>query len=71
MHLVQSSNIEAIGHDADSKILTVRFRNGSTYAYQNVESDIFLKILDAPSVGSAFHSLIKVNMDRHPYTRVQ
>lgn len=68
---VQSSNINAIGHDAETKTLTVRFHNGTEYAYRNVEADTFVKILAAPSVGSAFHTLVKSKPDEFPYTRVQ
>ena len=63
--------VGTIGHDAETKTLTVRFHNGTEYAYRNVEADIFVKILAAPSVGSAFHALVKSKPDEFPYRRVQ
>lgn len=59
MHPVKSSNIEAIGHDADSKTLHVRFKSGGLYAYHGVTAEQFTALQSAPSVGKHIHAHIK------------
>ena len=65
---VVSSNIEAIGHS--DATLTVQFKGGACYTYANVSEEIFKSILEAESIGSAFHAKIKARPELHPFTRV-
>ena len=56
---VDSSNIESIGYDAASKILEVEFRNGSIYQYKGISQEIYNELMEADSVGSFLHRIIK------------
>ena len=59
MTFVDSSNIEAIGYDDDSRELHVRFLTGETYLYSEVPREVFDAMLDAPSKGSFLNRQIK------------
>ena len=62
MHYVDSSNIEAIGYEADSQELHVRFlKSGETYVYYNVEEWLFQEFLQAGSKGVYFNLNVKNN----------
>lgn len=64
MILVDSSNIEAIGYDADSQELHVRFvKSGETYAYYSVEDWVFQEFLQADSKGVFLNARIKPNYE--------
>ena len=72
---VESSQMEAIGHDPDTNTLAIRFkgyggRPGSLYHYQNVTADDFAAFQSAESKGSHFIRNIKPATDRHPYSRI-
>ena len=54
---VQSSNLAALGYDANG--LFVAFRNGSTYRYPSVPREVYEGALEAPSVGSWFAGAIR------------
>ena len=64
---VASSNISAVGYDADTSTLYVRFTNGSEYAYDDVPQDEFDNLVNASSVGSALNENIK---GQYKYRRV-
>jgi len=51
---VSSSSIDAIGHDADSNTLQVRFASGQTYEYSGVTPEEHEALRTAPSVGAHF-----------------
>lgn len=79
LHPVQSSQIEAIGHDPATNTLAIRFKsrakgngvvNGSTYHYSNVTKDDYMKLRTAESVGSHFHKHIKPHPTRYPFTKI-
>lgn len=55
---VRSSNVVAIGHDAASKTLRVKFQSG-TYDYAGVESAMYSECMRAKSIGSFIASQIK------------
>lgn len=60
MHYVDSSNVEAIGWDAESQELHVLFvAGGGLYVYQEVPDYVFEGFLNAPSKGSYLHREIK------------
>jgi len=67
MHPVSSSNIAAIGYDAENQTVYVQFLNGSTYAYKGVPEHEFESLRTAPSVGSYLNRNYK---NVYPYERV-
>ncbi|MGW4928262.1 KTSC domain-containing protein [Agromyces sp. NPDC004153] len=67
MELVQSSNVEAIGYDADSSELWVQYWGGKTYIYDNVPDSTYHELIGASSIGSYMNRQIKPNYQfRHP-----
>ena len=70
MKAVDSSNLVAIGYDAEDKRFRVTFRSGATYDYLNVEPETHAALIGADSVGSAFHRLIRTHPETYPYLRV-
>lgn len=66
MQPVSSSNIAAIGYDAESQMVYVQFLNGSTYAYKGVPEHEFVNLRIAPSVGSYLNRNFK---NIYPYER--
>ncbi|MCC7009587.1 MAG: KTSC domain-containing protein [Acidobacteria bacterium] len=62
---VVSTSIEAIGYDADSQELFVRFLSGNTYRYHGVPPSVAAAFLAAPSKGSYFNREIK---PAYPFT---
>jgi len=67
MQQVSSSNIFAVGYDADSQTAYVQFLNGSTYAYKGVPEHEFENLRTASSVGSYLNRNYK---NVYPYERV-
>lgn len=59
MHLVDSSNVSAIGYDEDSQTLQVEFNSGATYQYFDVPQQVFEGMLDAGSVGQYLNQHVK------------
>jgi hypothetical protein len=69
MHEVESTSIEAIGYDRQAHELYVRFReSGGTYAYWEVEENVFEEFLGAASKGNYFNREIK---GEYSYGRVK
>jgi len=56
---VESSNVESIGYDEDSKTLIVEFKSGSTYSYNGVPSIVYKKMLESESKGKFLNNNIK------------
>lgn len=54
-----STHIARIKYDADTAVLTVEFRSGTTYHYEDVEYEVVNKFIEAPSAGKYFNSEIK------------
>lgn len=67
MRPVSSSNIAAVGYDADSQSVYVQFLNGSTYVYKGVSEHEFENLRTAHSVGSYLNRSYK---NVYPYERV-
>lgn len=65
---VNSSQIAAIGYDAEAQKLQIEFNNGWVYVYDQVAADVFESMKQAPSVGQFFYRNIK---GRYSYYRVQ
>ena len=51
---VRSSNIAAIGYDAEQQVLQVEFANGGVYRYMDVPQGVVDDLLSAPSIGRFF-----------------
>lgn len=56
---VSSSNVAAVGYDASTNTLGVRFLNGSEYHYIGVPQEVFEELKSAPSVGRYFDQHVK------------
>lgn len=61
MQYVTSSNVEAVGYDPTLRELHVRFLNGGTYIYYEVEEFQFLDMTSGISVGTYLNQIIKPN----------
>ena len=51
MHYVESSNLEAVGYDAEQAILVIRFKDGSTYEYYDVPQFEYDNLMASDSKG--------------------
>ena len=75
---VASSQIHAIGHDAETNTLAIRFTRGgfanpapgSLYHYQNFTAQDFEAFKGAESIGRHFGQHIKPFADKFPFTKV-
>src|SRR5690606_10797672 len=72
---VDSSQINAIGHDAEISTLAIQFKGwkgevGATYHYQNFTAEDFEAFKAAESLGRHFGKNIKPFADKYPYTKV-
>lgn len=75
MQSVESSQIAALGYDAETQTLAIRFKNWkgeatSLYHYQNVSAAEFEALRDADSIGRHFGQHIKPEAAKYPYTRI-
>lgn len=59
MQMVDSSNIEAVGYDDESRELHVQFTTGRMYVYLDVDEFHFQEFLAADSKGSYLNREIK------------
>jgi KTSC domain len=66
MYPVSSSNVAAVGYDAENQTVYVRFLDGSTYAYKGVPVHEFDNLRTASSVGSYLNRNYK---NVYPYER--
>lgn len=79
MHEVESSQIHAIGHDAETNTLAIRFtrgfgrdqRPGALYHYKNVTAEDFAAFRDSESKGKHFGAHIKSNVEKYPFERIE
>ncbi|QTD88767.1 KTSC domain-containing protein [Burkholderia anthina] len=71
---VESSQIHAIGHDAESQTLAIQFKSkagaGSIYHYSQFPADEFEKFAGAESIGRYFGQHIKPFPDRYPFQKI-
>lgn len=74
---VKSSQIFAIGYDADTNTLAIQFAGrreagsiGATYHYANVTPEQWEAFRNAESKGSWFGANLKHNAAAHPYVKV-
>lgn len=57
MHSVESTNVEAVGHDGDA--LFVRFKGGGTYRYDGAGKEHLDELLKASSPGGYIAAQIR------------
>jgi hypothetical protein len=67
MKPVTSSNIESIGHDPDTNMLAVQFKNGGLYHYHDVDADKHKALISAPSIGKHLYANIR---GKHEHSKV-
>lgn len=67
MQFVDSSNIEKIGYDPDTRTLRVEFKSNRTYDYSDVPEHVFHELKNASSVGGYHANHIK---NSFPYTEI-
>lgn len=65
---VQSSNVKALGWE--DEVLEVEFLKGSVYRYTGVPEEIFKLLLNADSVGKAFHKYIRPKQHEYKYKKI-
>lgn len=58
---VESSNIASIGHDAETNVLEIEFKNGAVYQYPDVPRWRYNEMMSADSKGQFLHSDIIPN----------
>lgn len=77
MQEIESSQIHAIGHDAETSTLAIRFKNRTTgaptslYHYENVDAALFGEFAAAESKGSFFGQRIKPFKEQFPYVQIE
>jgi len=64
MQPVESSQIHAVGYDAETKTLRVSFKSDGVYDYADVPEQMHADMLAAKSVGSFFHAHVR-NVFKH------
>lgn len=68
---VESSLLAAIGHDAETQTLAIKFKlGGSVYHYSNFSAEEYETFSKAESVGSHFIKNIKSNPTKYPFTKL-
>jgi len=67
MRPVESSNIDSVGYDRESRELRVRFKNGGLYSYEGVPEETHQELIEADSVGEYLHQNVK---GTYPHTQV-
>lgn len=55
---VESAAVAALGYDAASRTLFVRFRSGGLYAYLDVPPETADAFVEAPSKGAFFRTVV-------------
>lgn len=64
---VESSNVRAIGYDADIERLYVQFKKSGLYQYANVSEAVYRSFLTAPSKGQFVWQRLR---GHYPYERI-
>ncbi len=63
---VSSQNLAAVGYNADSKTLFIKFHKGGTYAYDNVPESVYRGLMSASSKGKYHKAYIKNSYHYRP-----
>jgi hypothetical protein len=56
---VNSSAIHAVGYDAESGRMTIRFTSGKVYDFCGVPQHVYASLMSAASKGTYFNAYIK------------
>ncbi len=64
---VRSSDLRAVGYEAQSMTLEIQFNSGGIYQYFGVPVSVFHALMGAGSKGKYFHHFIK---DAYAFRRV-
>ena len=59
MQSVESSNLAAVGHDANTNTLRVEFNNGQVYDYHGVSQQQYDALMGSESKGKFLNAVIK------------
>lgn len=59
MKQIESTALQAVGHNLFSRTLTVRFTSGAEYKYKRVSRRVYKQLLSAESKGSFFSRNIR------------
>jgi hypothetical protein len=65
---VESTTLGSAGHDAQSAVLELQFRNGAVYQYFLVPSRVYQALLGPRSKGGYFNQNVR---GKYPYLRIQ
>uniref|UniRef100_C6BC83 KTSC domain-containing protein n=1 Tax=Ralstonia pickettii (strain 12D) TaxID=428406 RepID=C6BC83_RALP1 len=76
MQTVESKQIHAIGHDAATNTLAIRFKNWkgevtSLYHYENFSAEDFQAFKKAESIGRHFGAFIKPFDQKYPFKQIE
>jgi len=56
---MESSNLNSVGYDPDTKTLEIEFHHGGIYQYFDVPENVYSGLISAPSKGKYHHKFIK------------
>jgi len=56
---VESSNLNSVGYDPDTKTLEIEFHDGGIYQYFDIPANVYSGLISAPSKGKYHHKFIK------------
>lgn len=59
MQTVESSNIHSCGHCPKTNTLSIKFKSGGTYHFNDFSVEDFTRMQRAKSIGKFFHSDIR------------
>ena len=59
MKPVQSSNIDAVGYDPDTREMRIQFKGTGTYAFRGISAEQHRALVNAQSVGGHFAAHIR------------
>ena len=59
MHEVEASNVKSIGYETATATLSVEYKSGYKYEYENVPANIFDELLESVSKGKYMNQVIK------------
>jgi hypothetical protein len=65
---VESTTLRSAGHDPESAVLELQFRNSAVYQYLHVPRRVYRNLLGAPSKGGYFNHYIR---GKYPYKLIQ
>lgn len=62
---VQSSSIKALHYDKEQHKLTIEFKQGKHYQYSDVPEYMYIRLIQAKSIGKFFNDNIKL---KYPFS---